>query len=112
MDDHQTFRDEIMEILHRNGHEAEGVDLAEDAIPMVEKGKYDIVLVDYNMPGQNGLWFMKHVNLPSSTKAILVTAHVNRRMIHEMFKTGVSGYIIKPFDEMALMKNLEFHCEQ
>ncbi len=110
LDDHEAFRDEIAETLNRHGHEADGVARAEDAIPLVENGGYDMVLVDFNMPGHDGLWFMKNVKLPKPTKALLVTAHVNRKIINEMFKVGVSGYIIKPFDETALLKNLDFHA--
>lgn len=112
LDDHKAFRDEVMKMLRRNGHEAEDAATPEEAIPRVETGNYDIVLVDYQMPGHNGLWFMKHVDLPPSTKALLVTAHTQRQMINEMFKNGASGYIIKPFDEEDLMHNLAFHCER
>jgi DNA-binding response OmpR family regulator len=48
--------------------------------------------------------------LPRHTKALLVTAHVNRHIVNRMFECGVSGYIIKPFDEAELMRHLDFHA--
>ena len=82
---------------------------ANEAIPLAENGNYDFVLVDFQMPLHDGFWFMKNVRLPSKTKALLVTAYVNRIMIAEMFKVGVRGYIIKPFDEDDLLHHLAFH---
>jgi two-component system, chemotaxis family, chemotaxis protein CheY len=112
LDDHEAFREEIVAILVRNGHEAQGVATATAAIPMVEAGRYDFVLVDFNMPEHDGIWFMQNVKLPRGTKAILVTAHVHRQMINTMFKAGAVGYLIKPFDEDALLRQIEFHSKQ
>jgi CheY-like chemotaxis protein len=110
LDDHDAFRDEVIGILTRNGHEAQGVATAPAAIPLVENGHFDIVLVDYSMPQHDGIWFMRTVHRPKRTKAILVTAHVNREMIVSMFNAGISGYIIKPFDEDGLMRNLKAYA--
>lgn len=112
LDDHAAFRDEVVGILARKGHEAHGVATATAAVPLVESGAYDVVFVDYSMPEHDGIWFMRTVKKPKRTKAILVTAHVNREMITTMFKAGVSGYIIKPFDEEDLMRHLDFHFKQ
>lgn len=109
LDDHEGFRREMVEILTRNGHEADGVGRAQDAIPLVESGSYDFVFVDYQMPEHDGLWFMKSITLPRRTKALLVTAHVSTTLINTMFQVGASGYIIKPFEEDDILRHLEFH---
>jgi two-component system, cell cycle response regulator CpdR len=109
LDDHQAFRDEVVEMMGRRGHEARGVGRADDAIPLAESGEYDFVLVDFSMPEHDGIWFMKHVKLPPNTKALLVTAHVNKDMMAQMFKLGAAGYLIKPFDEGDLVRHLQFH---
>ena len=109
LDDHEGFRNEIVAILARTGHEASGAGSPEEAIPLVENGDYDFLLVDYQMPGHDGIWFMQHVKRPRRTKAILVTAHVNPQVTDAMFKSGACGYIIKPFDEADLLRHLDFH---
>jgi CheY-like chemotaxis protein len=109
LDDHNAFRDEIVAMLIRNGHEAHGVSMVTSAVSLVESGAYDVVLVDYNMPGHNGIWFMQNVKWPRRTKAILVTAHTNQQVINEMLINGASGYLIKPFDEEKLMEYLDSH---
>lgn len=111
LDDHDGFRNEIVGILERNGHQAQGVATADAAVPLVETGQYDMVLVDYSMPEHDGVWFMKNAHKPRGTKALLVTAHVNRQMIETMFNAGVSGYIIKPFSEEEFLHNLAFYTD-
>jgi two-component system, chemotaxis family, chemotaxis protein CheY len=111
LDDHKAFREQVVEILMRNGHEALGVEKAVDAIPLAESGAYDFVLVDFNMPEHDGIWFMQNVKRPRHTKALLVTAHVNNQIISRMIRSGASGYIIKPFDEDDLIRHLTFHTQ-
>jgi two-component system, chemotaxis family, chemotaxis protein CheY len=109
LDDHHAYRKEVVAMLNRCGHEAHEVARAASAVPLAENGDYDLVLVDFNMPDHDGLWFMRNTKLPPRTKALLVTAHANRYVINQMFQSGVAGYIIKPFDETELIRHLEFH---
>ena len=109
LDDHEDFREVVVAMLARNGHEGCGVAKAVDAIPLAESGVYDFILVDFNMPEHDGAWFMKNVKRPLLIKAILVTSDVDRQMIDTMFKSGIRGYLIKPFTEVDLIRHLEFH---
>jgi two-component system chemotaxis response regulator CheY len=110
LDDHDGFRREVVDMLARNGHESRWVATAEEAVSLVENGDFDFVLVDFQMPVHNGLWFMEHAKLPPKTKALLVTAHVQKQVITRMFEVGASGYIIKPFDEADLLRNLAYYA--
>lgn len=112
LDDHDGFREEVLGMLTRNRHECTGVGSAEAAIPLAESGDFDLVLVDYSMPTHDGVWFMQHVRLPWKTKAMLVTAHTQRDMMNRMFKLGIVGYLVKPFDEDDLLRHLAFYVDQ
>ena len=70
------------------------------------------MLVDYRMPIHDGIWFVKNVKLPRETKILLITSLVDKRVIRAMFSAGVRGYIIKPFDEEELMRNVSFHSKK
>ncbi len=109
LDDHDDFRNEIVDILARSGHAADGAASAVEAVARVENDDYDLVLVDYNMPEHNGLWFMRNARRPKSTKVLLITAYVDRDIIDAMFKAGAAGYIIKPFDEAELLHHIGYH---
>ena len=112
LDDHDGFREEVLAMLSRHHHEGIGVNNAPAAIPLAERGGFDFVLVDYSMPEHDGIWFLKNAKLPPQTRALLVTARVERPVINAMFQAGACGYIIKPFDEADLMRHMEFHTRR
>lgn len=112
IDDHDGFRKEVVNILNDNGHVAHDVETAAAAIPSVERGDYDFVLVDYNMPVHDGLWFMKHVSKPRHTKILLMTAQDNMHVSLAMIRAGGDGYIIKPFDEKKLLNTLDYYARK
>jgi len=109
IDDHKGFRDELRRMLTRNGHEADDVESASEAIPLAETGKYDFLLLDYQMPDHDGLWFLKNARIPRSTKTLLVTSHTHHMLLTEILRAGAVGYLIKPFDEENLLRQLAFY---
>lgn len=111
VDDDKKLLEEVAKILTRNGHSVDCADNAAGAVAMVKSSGYDFVLVDYRMPEHDGLWFLKNAALPRRTKALLVTSYVDRQAISQMFKSGISGYVVKPFDESELLRHLQFHSE-
>ncbi len=109
MDDDRSLLDALRHMLEQHHHEVHTVDNARDAVAKVAETDFDIVMADYRMPGEDGIWFMKNANLKRSTKVLLCTAYANREVIKQMFELGACGYLIKPFDEEEVLRNLEFH---
>jgi CheY-like chemotaxis protein len=110
LDDDWEFLEITAKILADAKHEVDCSNSAQKAIEMVAQKNYDFVLVDYKMPENDGIWFMKNVNLPRGTRALLITAFVNRDIINKMFAMGVSGYIIKPFSDEELLHHIQFYA--
>ena len=111
IDDDEPLREEVKRILVNAGNEADCVGSAKEAVPLAESGQYDFLLVDYRMPEHDGVWFMRNVNLPKKTKALLVTSYLDRALIEKMIRAGAVGYVIKPFDEEEILRHLEFHSQ-
>ncbi|MBN2301022.1 MAG: response regulator [Lentisphaerae bacterium] len=111
VDDDADLIDGIKDFLVTQGHDVDCTCDAETGVAMVARTQYDFVLIDYKMPDKNGAWFMQNAKLSNGTKSILITAFVNRSVIDEMFRLGVSGYLIKPFDTDELIRHLAFHSE-
>jgi DNA-binding response OmpR family regulator len=109
MDDDHSLLEALRHMLEQHAHEVHTVDNARDAVSKVGETDYDIVMADYRMPGEDGIWFMKNAPLKRTTKVILCTAYANREVIKQMFELGAAGYLIKPFDEEEVLRNLEFH---
>lgn len=112
LDDDPNVLEALRVSLSHHKHDVACVDNAEEAVGLVEQETYDFVLVDYRMPEKDGVWFMENANMPPATKALLMTAYLNRDVINKMFSVGVAGYLLKPFDEDELLRHLEFHARE
>ncbi len=108
LDDNESLVLALQGILRGNGHNVDGCLAATDAIEMLNSNTYDLILLDYKMPTNDGIWFMTKANIPRNTKVLLMTAYVQRNVINTMFKLGACGYMMKPFDESELLRNLDF----
>ncbi len=108
LDDNESLVMALKGILQNNGHEVDGCLTATDAIAMLGENTYDLILLDYKMPTNDGIWFMTEADVPRTTKVLLMTAYVHRNVINTMFKLGACGYMMKPFDEEELLRNLDF----
>ncbi len=111
LDDNKSLLDALKGMLVRHDNDVDCSDNAKQALKMAEAGNYDFVLVDYKMPENDGIWFMENVNLPQKTKALLITAYVDRDVINRMFDLGACGYLIKPFNGEELLRHLTYHCK-
>lgn len=71
-----------------------------EAIEMIGKKRYDLILSDWNMDGMSGFELLKAVRANpdvSTTPFILVTAEAKRENILAAKAAGASGYLVKPF---------------
>lgn len=109
LDDDQYVLAALKELLRMQGHSADCTCSASEAIQMAAAAHYDFIMVDYKMPENDGIWFMKNAKLAKHTKVLLMTAFVSKDIIKQMFSLGACGYLIKPFDEDDIKRNLEFH---
>lgn len=71
---------------------------------------FDLIISDWNMPNSTGLDLLKRVRADQrlkNTPIILVTAEKEKNQILEAIKSGVNGYVVKPFTPEALKEKLE-----
>src|SRR3569833_2518004 len=79
-------------------------------LPMLQNGKFDLLVTDWNMPGMQGSDLLKAVRAdPKLVKlpVLMVTAESKREQIVEAAQAGVNGYIVKPFTAITLKEKLE-----
>ena len=55
VDDEPTYRLVLTQTLKGCGHVTEACESGDDAISLLQKNKYDVVLLDYKMPGTSGI---------------------------------------------------------
>lgn len=79
---------------------------------ILNSGKIPIGLVisDWNMPNSTGLDLLKRIRVDSRYKKLpflMVTAESEQPQVVEAMKSGVDGYVVKPFDKETLKGKLE-----
>ena len=55
IDDDAAIRDACFQVLTRSGYEAELAGTPEEALELISKFEFDVILLDLKMPGMNGL---------------------------------------------------------
>lgn len=82
-----------------------------EACELLSKNRYDLVMLDWTMPGQSGAEVLEKVRTGEGpnreTAVFMVTAEHSRERILEIAKLGVQGYIVKPFEIESLKKRIE-----
>lgn len=111
VDDFSTMRRIIKNLLRDLGFtNTTEADDGTSALPMLQKGDYDFLVTDWNMPGMQGIDLLKAIredpNL-SSLPVLMVTAESKREQIIEAAQAGVNGYIVKPFTAQTLKEKIE-----
>lgn len=81
----------------RDVHE---VATGEEAYALIEMGRCDIVLLDWEFPGRSGESIMRAIRTPGHVAAyqtvIMMSGHDERKKIERALKFGVNGYVAKP----------------
>jgi DNA-binding NarL/FixJ family response regulator len=81
---------------------------AEDAIAGINRDKPEIVLMDIELPGVNGIHGTKTIKEKSPhTDIIMVSVYEDSELVFEALKAGASGYITKSANYMELLSELD-----
>lgn len=107
IDDHQLFREGVKRILTMEPEfdvVAEGSD-GEDVVDLVRQNKPDVVLMDINMPGINGVDATKNLlkSFPN-VRVLILSIHDDESYVTHVLKTGAAGYLLKEMDTEALIE--------
>lgn len=85
------------------GEAAEGNEL----LKMLKNKKADIVILDINMPGMNGLTALEFIKKDfPNIKVIICSGVTDKAVIDSSIALGASGYITKPFLPDAVITSL------
>ena len=114
IDDHQLFREGVKRILEFEKSfqvVAEGDD-GSDALGLVEQYLPDVVIMDINMPGMNGVEATRElIEIYPNTKVIILSIHDDENYVTHALKTGACGYLLKEMDADALIEAVRVVAE-
>jgi len=105
VDDEAEIRKIVTLYLQQCGFRVSSADNSESGYVLLKKERFDAVVTDVMMPGEDGISFLSriqqfHPGLP----VILMTAHAELQMALKAIKNGAYEFIQKPFDFDILHK--------
>lgn len=109
VDDDQEVSSFFSNILLGDGYLVDCAFSVAEAAKMVAEAAYDLILLDYVLPDADASEFLSNNILERGTKILLVTGHLSRDMVVNMFKLGICGYLSKPLGADELIHNVNFH---
>lgn len=88
------------EILTEQGYQIRSTHSALEALSIIEKESFDLIISDLVMPEMSGIDFMRRVALyKKGQKAIILTGHGDiETFIESVYDVGALEYIVKPVD--------------
>lgn len=98
-------------ILQEAGHRLDVVSDGAAAVIAVEEGRYDLVLMDVQMPGMDGLTatcMIRRLKIPSAKVPILaMTANVLPEQVKAFAAAGMNDHVAKPFEREVLLATID-----
>jgi len=103
VDDDDRIRELVNEYLNENGFIVSTGNSAEEAKTRLRYFKFDIIILDVMMPGQNGFELTKEIKQNSDIPIILLTAKGEVENRIEGLELGADDYLGKPFEPKELL---------
>ena len=111
VDDSSTMRRILVNTVKKAGYEDinEASD-GKEALVSLYAGKYDLLMTDWNMPNMDGLQLVEAVRADGKLKGLFILMVTTRNMKEDIVKairSGVNGYIVKPFDAKQIKDKIQ-----
>jgi CheY-like chemotaxis protein len=98
VDDEETVRDTLADMLNALGHEVSTAESGQAALDALEKGGFDLVFTDLSMPEMDGWEVAREVRRRWPTVRVAVVTGYGRDAVHTQADMPADIVIGKPFD--------------
>ncbi len=111
VDDSSTVLLSLTAILNKAGYVADKALSGDEGLSKLKGGyKPDLIITDLNMPGMNGIEFIKHVRLLSALRFVpilFLTTESQQAKRAEAKAAGASGWLVKPVNGDELLNTIK-----
>ena len=108
VDDQRYFRVFLEDLLVQQGFEVRTAASGEEALHLLEREAFDVVVTDLVMPGLSGAELVERVKARAPGQDVIVVTSVGDvRTAVDAMRMGASDYLLKPLDPTLLERSLE-----
>ncbi len=111
VDDHASNRNLLFEIMRRRGHRSQLASSGQEAVELMVQSNFDVVLMDVQMPEQDGLQTTAQIRQLPGSKSLVpivaVTAYVTEEDRTRCIDAGMDDYLSKPIQIGELLEKVE-----
>jgi len=95
-------------VLQALGYAVKGANRGEAALELIRKEPFDLMVLDYKMPGMSGFEVFEQARtVQPSMAVVLVTGHGTPDIINEANRMGFASILLKPFTSDELRGTVE-----
>ncbi len=107
-DDHELVRDALIALLEQEADMS--LTAADDLPDAVEKlgDGFDVVLLDYDMPGMNGLAGLDEMKAQAGVPVAILSGSADRSVAQEALDRGAAGFLPKTMESKTLAHAIRF----
>jgi DNA-binding NtrC family response regulator len=109
IDDDMELSSELAEILSDEGHQVQARLFSKDELASLDPSGYDVIILDFKMPGINGADVLKAISTKNSRAKIFILSgkpFVEKVLKKEKVAKQVTEILQKPFSIQALLKKV------
>ena len=112
VDDEKDFVESLAERLQLRDFNVKTAFNGDEAINLVKENDFDVIVLDVQMPGKNGVETLKEIKkIEQLSQVIMLTGHATVKTAIQGMKNGAFDYLMKPTDtdELIEMINNAYH---
>jgi len=104
IDDEITIQHTFARVLNQQGYEVKCIGTGAEAITLLNREQFDLLIVDKNLPDTSGLEIIYSAQeLQQGAEVIIITGYASYESAIEALRLGVFDYLEKPFSTMGFV---------
>ncbi len=107
VDDDEAVRNTMNEYIQTAGYHSEAVSCAEEALELMKKDEFQVIITDIILPAMGGLELTKSIRKNKNSDVIVMTGYSDDYSYEEAINIGASDFVIKPVRLEELLLRLK-----
>ena len=108
VDDDQSVLRNFSRLLRENGYEVQAIETGREALDLVDRQSFDIVLIDFKLPDIDGAELLEKLRGKiSKAIKIMITGFPTTDLENKVIDLGIDAYVVKPIKPDELLELIQ-----